>query len=182
MKKIKDRIQSVYRLFCKLELTISAAALVLATLILCIAAIFRTAGRPLGYTTEISLCLFAWCIFLGADVAYRHNKLVYVEVVLNKAPKRAKQIIYGIIYLVIAAFLCLFLYESIKLTSYSWIRRWTSIPALSYGWIAMSVPFGSLMLLVTTVIQFYQYAVKARFPKSAADEELAEVEKEIERS
>lgn len=182
MKKFADWCIKIHSQFCRAEMAVSAAALVLATLVLCVAAISRTVGYPLGYTTEISLCLFAWCIFLGADVAYRHNKLVYVEIIINKAPKRVRQIMYGVIYILIGAFLCVFLYESIRLTSYSWIRKWTSIPSLSYGWIALSVPFGSLMLLITTCIQFYQYAIKARFPESTAGEEFAEPEKETERS
>ena len=129
-------------------------------MILCTGAIFRAVGNPLSSISEISLCLFAWCVFLGADTAYRHNKLVYVELIIDGTSKRIRRALYAVNYALIAAFLGLFIYLSVKLVMHSWVRTWSSIPSISYGWIALCMPVGCGLMLVTTCIQFYKYVIK----------------------
>ena len=75
---MKKAIQTLYKSLCTVEETLAMVGLITATVILCIGAVCRAVGSPLTSISEIALCLFAWCVFLGADTAYRRNKLVYV--------------------------------------------------------------------------------------------------------
>ncbi len=169
---MKKAIQTLYKSLCTVEETLAMVGLITATVILCIGAVCRAVGSPLTSISEIALCLFAWCVFLGADTAYRRNKLVYVELLIDKASYRARRILYGINYLLIAAFLVLFIYESIRLVMHSWVRTWSSLPWLSYGWIALCMPVGCTLMLITTVIQFYQYVIKGENKLSEAEQYL----------
>jgi TRAP-type C4-dicarboxylate transport system permease small subunit len=157
-------VKKVYAVLCKAETALTAFCLLGATLILCFAAILRTAGHPILYTTELALFLFAWGIFLGADAAYRKNKLVYVEIIIDRIPQVSRRVLYGVNYLLIVLFLVIFMYQSVKLVRLSWIRPWPSIPWLSYGWIALSIPVGSFLLLLTTGIQIYRYVIRGETP------------------
>ena len=41
----------------------------------------RMLGHPLNWTTDVATCLFAWACFLCADIAWRRNGLMAVELV-----------------------------------------------------------------------------------------------------
>jgi len=157
---VKKTIQTLYKGICTIEEALAMFCLLAATLILCVGAVCRALGNPLTSISEIALCMFAWCVFLGADTAYRRNKLVYVELLIDKAKPQVRRILYCVNYLLVGAFLALFVYESIRLVIHSWVRSWSSLPWLSYGWIALCMPVGCTLMLITTVIQFYQYVIK----------------------
>ena len=36
-------------------------------------------GHPLNWTTDVATCLFAWACFLCADIAWRSNSLMAIE-------------------------------------------------------------------------------------------------------
>lgn len=120
--------------------------------------------------SDISLCLFAWCVFLGADAAYRNNKLVFVELIINEIRPKFRRILYGINYGIIFTFLVFFTAQSIRMASFSWVRKWASIPTLSYGYVALSIPVGCSFMIVTTIIQFYKYVIKGEDKVSESEE------------
>lgn len=167
-------IKTIYNFICRAEETISMVCLMGATIILCIGAICRTLGYPLAMISEIALCLFAWCVFLGADAAYRRNKLVYVELIIDGAGSGFRRILYGINYSLIFMFLIFFLAQSSHVVVFSWVRKWASIPTLSYGWVALSIPIGCGLMLITTGIQFYKYVVKGEHRVSETESLLIE--------
>ena len=156
--------RKIYSILCKAEEVIAMSCLLGATIILCGGALARALGYPLASITEISLCLFAWCIFLGANVAYRKSSLVYVEIIIDRLFPALRRIFYAAIFLIVGGFLCIFIFQSIRLNIHSWIRRWASIPSLSYGWIALSMPVGSVLMLITTCIHFYNLVIKGEEP------------------
>ena len=152
--------KKTYDFVCKIEETLAMICLMGATLILCVGAVARAAGHPLAMINELALCLFAWCVFLGADTAYRRNKLVYVELIIDSVKPKFRRVLYAINYILNGAFLVFFIYESTLLIKHSWVRTWSSIPSLSYGWIALCMPVGCVLLLITTCIQFNKYVIK----------------------
>ena len=162
--------KKTYGFICKAEEIIAMFCLLASTLVLCTGAITRRFGHPLAMISEISLCFFAWCVYLGADVAYRKGKLVYVEVIIDKVNPKVQRVIYAFIYVIIAIFQIVFVVYSIKLVRHSWIRGWASIPKLSYGWIALSIPVGMSLMFISTCIQFYNYVILGKKKKSDLDE------------
>lgn len=155
-------MKSIYRAICKLERIICTICLCSCTLSLFLGAVMRTIGKPLMYTTDIALFSFAWCIFGGVSAAYRDDKLVYVNVLIDRLPAEKRRIINGFAYTIIAVFLAVMVIYGIQLCKASWARSWPSIPSLSYSWITMSVPVGCFSLFITTLIKFYERVIKGK--------------------
>ena len=176
---MKKFITGFYNGLCKVEEAIAMFCLISATLILCVGAVCRAVGNPLTSISEIALCMFAWCVFLGADTAYRRNKLVYVEIIIDSVKPKVKRVLFCVCYILIAAFLGLFIYESIRLVGHSWVRSWSSLPGVSYGWIALCMPVGCTLMLITTAIQFHKYVIKGE-PKMSDTEQYLEEAKNDE--
>ena len=167
-------LKKLYGWICSLEETLAIICLLLSTFILCTGAITRRFGRPLAMISEIALCFFAWCVYLGADAAYRKNKLVYVEILIDKVKPGIQRVLYGFIYGMIGVFQITFCIYSIRLVKHSWIRGWSSIPKLSYGWIALSIPVGITLMFVTTCIHFNRYVIHGEKKKSDSDQLIEE--------
>lgn len=155
-------MKKFYKGVCKLERVLCTICLCSCTISLFVGAVMRTLDLPLNYTTDIALFSFAWCIFLGVGAAYREDKLVYVNVMIDRVPQKWRRAINAVTYLVIAVFLAVMVLYGIQLCKASWARSWPSIPSLSYSWITMSVPVGCLSLFVTTLTKFYDRILKGK--------------------
>ena len=146
MGKLYDRI-------CKMEVYIAAFCFTASCLIIFTAAVFRTLGRPLNWSMDMSLFLFAWSVFLSADAALRAGKLVRVEVFFDSmSPSLRKWVTIGN-YLIILAFLVALIYFGIKLSIITRARSFQGIPGFSYTWVTLSIPVGATLQIVTVVIK-----------------------------
>lgn len=122
-------------------------------LVIFASAIARTLSHPINWAQDLSLFLFAWSVFLSADVALRAGKLVNVDLLVNRFSARAKKNITIINYLIIFVFLVALVYYGIKLTLFSWRRVFQGIPGFSYGWVTLSVPVGSVLQGITVLLK-----------------------------
>ena len=143
----------VYDWIGKVEIQISKYALGLMTALIFFSAILRTVGLPLSFAVDGATFLFAWCVFLAADVALRKDKLVCVDILIIKLPKKVQYVIRLVNYILIIAFLMVLLIYVVKLTFETRHRMFQGIYWLSYSWVTLSVPLGSLMKLVTAVLK-----------------------------
>jgi TRAP-type transport system small permease protein len=141
------------------ERVIAAEAFVAATfLVLMVALIFaggiaRLLQHPINWAIDAATCLFAWACFLCADIAWRGNNLMSIEVLTRRLPAVLQKACRLLNYLIITAFL---LYVMGMGTWLSWISRARSfqgIPEVSYSWVTMSMPVGAALLLVTAVLK-----------------------------
>lgn len=143
----------------KAEMWIAAFFLIIATFMTFIAAITRAFNYPINWAIDISLFLWAWCIFFGADFAIRNNKLVGFDLVPNKLPPRIRKVYSTILYLIILVFLvALLIYGSI-VTYTTRVRPFQSIPQISYSWVALSLPVSALLMIrsvIGRIIGFYK--------------------------
>lgn len=103
-------MKKFYKGVCKLERVLCTICLCSCTISLFVGAVMRTLDLPLNYTTDIALFSFAWCIFLGVGAAYREDKLVYVNVMIDRVPQKWRRAINAVTYLVIAVFWRLWFY------------------------------------------------------------------------
>ena len=51
----------------------------------------RVFGHPLNWSTDAATCLFAWACFLCADIAWRSNSMMAIELVTSRLPARPRQ-------------------------------------------------------------------------------------------
>ncbi|HVE54654.1 MAG TPA: TRAP transporter small permease subunit [Ramlibacter sp.] len=146
-------MQLLYRRFCAAQAAIASAFLLAMVAFIFLGGIARMAGHPLNWTGDAATALFAWACFLCADIAWRRNSLMAIEMVTSRLPPRAQRVL----RLANHAIICLFLlYVAGYGTWLAWVSRARSfqgIPEVSYAWVTMSFPAGALMLLVTTVLK-----------------------------
>jgi TRAP-type C4-dicarboxylate transport system permease small subunit len=145
VKRIYDRI-------CAAEAFVAAAFLVLMVLLIFLGGVMRMVGHPINWSGDAATAFFAWACFLCADIAWRKNSLMAIEVVTARLPAQMQTLLRLVNYAIICVFL---LYLVVMGTHLSWISRARSfqgIPEVSYSWITLSLPVGALLLLVTTVL------------------------------
>lgn len=135
----------------KVEMAVAAGCLLTSTVLIFLAAVMRSFDRPINWSLDISLFLIAWATFLSADVAYREDKLVNVDMFVYRLPRRAQLAVQVILNLLILAFLIVLVYFGFKLAYLSRARAFQGIPRFSYSWITLSMPVGALLLSRTAI-------------------------------
>ena len=135
------------------EAVIAAALLILMVALIFLGACARVLGTPLNWTIDFATAFFAWACFLCADVAWRRNSLMSIDIVVSRVPEKARKALRLANYGIISAFL---LYLTVMGTWLAWTSRARSfqgIPEISYAWVTMSAAVGGLLLLITTVLK-----------------------------
>ena len=137
----------------KLEVVIAGTFLVLMVLLIFGGGVARMLGHPLNWTTDFATCLFAWACFLCADIAWRRNSLMSIELVTSRLTPPAQKALRLANYGVISAFLAYLVVMGTWLAWASRARSFQGIPEISYSWVTMSLPVGGALLLVTTLLK-----------------------------
>lgn len=116
-----------------------------------LAAVARSFDRPINWSLDISLFLFAWATFLAADVAFREDKLVNVDVLVDRVSERTRKWLRVVSLTLIVAFLVLIGVYGLILSYKSRQRAFQGIPSVSYSWVTLSLPVGAVLLTQTAV-------------------------------
>lgn len=143
----------IYSFLCKVEAAIAGTFLVLMVALIFLGGVARMVHHPLNWTTDLATCLFAWACFLCADVAWRNNGLMSVELLTERLPLSGQKLLAYCNYLIISGFLLYVAGAGLWLSYVSRARSFQGIPGVSYSWITMSFPVGATLLLITTVLK-----------------------------
>ena len=146
-------MQRFYALLCAWETRIAAAFLAGMALLIFTGSVARVAGHPLNWTIDAATCLFAWACFLCADIAWRRDKLMSVNIVTDLLPPRLQRICRIANLLVVIAFLVFVVGAGVWLAWTSRARSFQGIPAISYSWITLAMPAGAILLVVTAMLK-----------------------------
>jgi TRAP-type transport system small permease protein len=122
-------------------------------LLIFVGGLARLARWPLNWTNDLATCLFAWACFLCADIAWRRNSLMAIELVTARLPEFGQRVFRFINYLLICGFLLYVVAMGLWLSWISRARSFQGIPEISYSWVTMSMPVGALLLLASTAIK-----------------------------
>jgi TRAP-type C4-dicarboxylate transport system permease small subunit len=144
-------MRSIYAALCRAEAAIAGTFLVVMVALIFLGGIARLAHQPLNWTTDLATCLFAWACFLAADIAWRNDSMMAIEVLTDRLPANLQSAFRMLNYALIAAFLIYLVSFGVYLSWISRARSFQGIPGVSYSWVTMSLPVGALLLLVTTV-------------------------------
>lgn len=165
------------RRFCsfvrKLEAILAGSFLLLMVVLIFSAGIARLMHHPLNWTIDLSTCFFAWACFLCADIAWRNDQLMSIDLVPARLPSRAARILAYCNYLLIAAFLVFVIYSGMWLSWISRARSFQGIPGVSFSWVTMSLPVGGALLLVTTGVKFVRMLREGLPPRQGEIAETA---------
>jgi TRAP-type C4-dicarboxylate transport system permease small subunit len=148
-------MKNLYGYFCKLEETLVKSFLVAITFLVFISAIFRTMKYPLNWAVDLSMLLFAWVVFLGANMALRNTELVNVDLFINKFSAKIRKNIYIFWNIIIILFLFFLIWHGIPLALESTSRQFQTL-GISYSWATISVPFGAALMIISTCIKIFK--------------------------
>ncbi|MFC3282457.1 TRAP transporter small permease subunit [Litchfieldella rifensis] len=134
----------------KAEAWIAGVLLVLMVVFVFTGGIARMMHTPMNWTIDAATWAFAWATFLCADIAWRRDSLMAVDLFTRRLPISAQKGLTILNYVLIIAFLIFLVVTGLWLSWTSWERSFRGIPSISYSWITLSLPVGGLLLLVTT--------------------------------
>jgi TRAP-type C4-dicarboxylate transport system permease small subunit len=144
-------MNKVYAIICKTEMFLAKYTLFALSALVLAAAVARTIRHPMNWAMDAATFLFAWCVFLGGDIAMRENRLFCITLLLDRLPSKSRSAVQIVNWLIVAAFLVFMIGYGIKLSFITRLRTFQGIPGLSYTWVTLSVPVGCALMLVSTV-------------------------------
>lgn len=142
-----------YDFIGRVEAVIAGVFLILMTILIFVGGLARFFGSPQNWTIDVATCLFAWSCFLAADVAWRRNSMMALDVFTLRLPERLQSMLRMVNYAIIVAFLAFLMYYGFYLSWISRIRSFQGIPWISYSWVTVSLPIGATLLLATTLLK-----------------------------
>lgn len=143
-------MHALVRIGIRTETWIAGILLVAMVALVLLGGIARFLHAPLNWTIDMATCAFAWATFLCADIAWRRGALMSVDLLTSKLPLRVQQGLLLFNYLLIVLFLMFLVVAGFWLSWVSWARSFRGIPWISYSWVTLSLPVGSLLMLITT--------------------------------
>jgi TRAP-type transport system small permease protein len=146
-------VTRVYAQLCRLEAIVAGVFLVVMVVMIFVGGIARMMAMPLNWTGDVATCLFAWACFLCADVTWRNNGLMAVELISGRLAPQGQRLLTLCNYLIICAFLVYVVCTGLWLSWVSRARSFQGIPEVSYSWITLSMPVGAALLLITTLLK-----------------------------
>jgi TRAP-type C4-dicarboxylate transport system permease small subunit len=146
-------MRAAYALLLRLEAVLAASFLLLMVALIFTGGVARMMRHPLNWTIDLATCFFAWAAFLCADIAWRNDALISIDVLIARLPRQVQRALVCCNYLIIAAFLLYLIYSGLVLSYVSRARSFQGIPEVSYSWVTMSLPVGGALLLVTTLLK-----------------------------
>ena len=160
-------MKKLYGYICLGELLFVKVAFVSLVLLVFIAAFTRYIGYPINWSVDMAQCLFAWCTFLAADIAMRNDKLMKVDFFVRRLPQNLQSKVEQLNLVIILVFLAALVGYGIWLSYTTRFRTFQGIPGFSYTWVTLSVPVGSLLMAITTVLNIKAIRNKNREDKAA---------------
>jgi TRAP-type transport system small permease protein len=146
-------VRALYVRLLGLEAVLAGIFLVLMVVLVFTGGVARLMRHPQNWTIDLATCCFAWATFLCADIAWRRDALMSVNLLAARAPLPVRRALSYCNYLIISAFLIYVIYTGILLSYVSRARSFQGIPEVSYSWVTMSLPVGGGLLLITTLLK-----------------------------
>jgi len=163
-------VLNFHRRLGKVEAVVAATLLMLMVLLILAGGLARLAAHPQNWMIDFATCLFAWACFLCADVAWRRDSLMSIDLVTGRLPDRIRRVLLLTNYALISAFLVYIIYAGAWLSWISRARSFQGIPWISYSWITMSFPVGAALLLATTLLKISSMSSDRAAPEKTVAE------------
>ena len=146
-------MRAFYHAVLRAEAILAGTLLLLMVGLIFAGGVARMMHSPINWTIDFATCFFAWACFLCADIAWRKDALMSIDVIKARLPEAARRFLQIVNYLIIMAFLSVAIYAGSWLAWTSRARSFQGIPGISYSWVTMSLPVGALLLLITTILK-----------------------------
>ncbi|MCT8989218.1 TRAP transporter small permease subunit [Chelativorans sp. SCAU2101] len=146
-------MNALFMFLRKSEAVLAGTLLLLMVILIFLNGVARMMGHPLNWTIDLATCFFAWGCFLCADIAWRQDGLMSIEILTRRLPPKAARALDYINHMIIAGFLVYVIYAGVWLSWVSRARAFQGMPGVSYSWVTASIVVGGVLLLITTLIR-----------------------------
>jgi TRAP-type transport system small permease protein len=147
-------MKTFYRSLTRLEAILAGFFLIAMICMVLLGGVARMASMPLNWTIDLSTGFFAWAVFLCADIAWRNNTLMSLDLFTEQLSSTTRRVLDKINLGIIAVFLCYGVWYGVTLAWASRARSFNGIPGVSYSWVTSSIAVGCTLMLITTLIKF----------------------------
>lgn len=148
-------MKAAYRTFCKMEEMLSCGMFFsMVALVLC-SALARLLNHPLPWSIDVAQLLLAWTCFVGADVAFRGNKLMGLDLFTRSLPKKVQRVLELIVRVIMLIALIVFIIYGLRLSYESRMRFFQTLP-ISYSFVTLSLPVASVFMSITALIKIME--------------------------
>jgi TRAP-type C4-dicarboxylate transport system permease small subunit len=155
-------MKNLYDHLCEFEALAARLTLWGMVILIFLAGVARLMKDPINWALDMSTCLFAWSCFLSADIAWRENKLMNVDVFVRLYPEKYRHFVKIFNYAVLLGFFIYLIVFGLWLSYTTRERTFQGIPGFSYTWVTLSVPVGAFFLLMTAILKIKNDFVKER--------------------
>ena len=146
-------MRALYARLLRLEAILAGAFLLLMATLIFTGGVARLVRQPQNWTIDLATCFFAWAAFLCADIAWRRDSLMSIDLLAARLPHGLQRAVAYANFLIIGAFLVYVIVAGLELAYVSRARSFQGIAEVSYSWVTMSLPVGGTLLLITTLLK-----------------------------
>lgn len=143
------------KLYDRIEFAAGMGLLAVITILVFAAAVMRFMGSPLIWSVDLAQLLFIWLCFLGAARAMRQRAHLGVDYLVRLFPHAMRRLVETALTLFFISFLMTLAVEGYKLTMLNWERVFGD-SGLSYAWVTIAVPAGSVLLSAVLLSNLWQ--------------------------
>jgi TRAP-type C4-dicarboxylate transport system permease small subunit len=147
-------MRKIYDMIGRFEAVAAGTLLTLMVLLIFSGGLARLAAQPLNWTIDFATCFFAWACFICADIAWRRDSLMSIDLLTDRLSPSTQRLLTYLNYTILMAFLLFVVIYGTQLAWTSRGRSFQGISWISYSWVTASFPFGALLLVMTTVVKF----------------------------
>ena len=115
-------------------------------------AIARGIGKPLAWSLDVAQLLLCWTSLVGADVAFRHDKFIGLDLFTRKMPVKVQKVLEIVVLVLMQVAFCIFIYYGVMLSIKSWKRSFQTLP-ISYSFITIALPVMSTLMTLTNILK-----------------------------
>ena len=145
-------MRKIYKAFCKLEVIACGTGFMLLIAMIFLAAVLRFFRVSVAWNIDLALFLLAWTAFLGADIAWRDEKLIGIDIITKRLPVLPAKIIQFIVYVIVMCALVIIVVNGSRLAWLERVRRYQSIP-IPFSLMTLSLVTAASSMIITTLIK-----------------------------
>ena len=145
-------MKKVYNAYCKAEEFLFSFLFAVMVALVFSSAIARGIGKPLAWSLDVAQLLLCWTSLVGADVAFRHDKFIGLDLFTRKMPVKVQKVLEIVVLALMQVAFCIFIYYGVMLSIKSWKRSFQTLP-ISYSFITIALPVMSTLMTLTNILK-----------------------------
>lgn len=145
-------MKKVYNAYCKAEEFLFSFLFAVMVALVFSSAIARGIGKPLAWSLDVAQLLLCWTSLVGADVAFRHDKFIGLDLFTRKMPVKVQKVLEIVVLVLMQVAFCIFIYYGVLLSIKSWKRSFQTLP-ISYSFVTIALPVMSTLMTLTNILK-----------------------------